>query len=219
MSRLRQDGRPAMVCAAWAGILLLLSPNSPAGEKRPLFNGRDTSGWRVIDGAPDDWTVTDGCLHPARAGGWLSTEREYADFELELEFELAPGSNSGVFFRSPHEGRISRTGNEIQLIDDFTNDYGPLEPWQLTGSLYHVAAAAPGAARPAGEWQTLGLRAVGSRLAVTLNARGVLDVDLAGYPQLQAEHPGLTRPRGYLGLQNYGGRMIRFRRIELGELP
>lgn len=183
-----------------------------------LFNGRDLAGWQVVDGSPDDWTVTEGVLHPARAGGWLSTEREYANFRLALEFRLAAGTNSGVYFRAPHEGRISRTGSEIQIIDDFTDAYGPLEPWQKTGSLYHVAAAELGHLRPGDVWQSLTIEALGPHLRVGLNEQPVLDIQLDGFAQLGAEHPGLRRPSGYLGLQNYGGRMIGFRAIRLQQL-
>ncbi len=190
-----------------------------AGEWRSLFNGRDLSGWEVVDPDGGGWQVVDGELRTAGAGGWLSTTEQFADFEFELEFNLADGSNSGVFFRTPRQGRASRTGNEIQLIDDATMVYGPLEPWQLSGSLYHVQAARPGGFTKAGQWQQFAMRAVGRELEVRLNGKSVVTANLDDYPQLVAEHPGLSRSTGYLGLQNYGGRPISFRNIRVRTLP
>lgn len=203
---------------AWACAMATSVCSARADDWRPLCNGRDLTGWQVIGGAADDWTVTDGVLHPVRPGGWLATSDEFADFELQLEFWLAAGSNSGVFLRTPLAGKSSRVGMEIQLIDDFTDAYGKLEPWQLSGSLYHVQAARSGAAKPAGQWQTLRVRCAGRRLEVWINDQAVLDADLDAYPALAVEHPGLKRAAGHIGLQNYGGRDIRFRNLRLREI-
>lgn len=205
----------------WAGVLFLLAIASAARGDEPwqqLFNGRDLSGWEVVGGEPGGWKVEDGTLRTDGAGGWLSSAEEYADFELTLEFKLAPGSNSGVFLRAPREGHTSRVGMELQLIDDSTDAYGPLEPWQLTGSLYHVQAARGGAFTAAERWQTLRVLALGRRLRVWLNAQDVLDVDLDGFPAREAEHSGLKRTQGYLGLQNYGGRGVEFRHLRVRRL-
>lgn len=205
-------------CGTIVVAMTVFSVDLRADEWRPLYNGRDLSGWRVVGEPADCWSGADGVLQPTKKGGWLATEQEYSDFELELEFWLAPGSNSGVFLRTPLAGQSSRVGMEIQLIDDFTTAYGKLEPWQLTGSLYHVQAAKPGSAKPAEQWQALKVRCAGRRLAVWLNGVPVLDADLDGYPALEAEHHGLKRASGHIGLQNYGGRDIRFRRVRLREI-
>ena len=208
--------------AAWATCLATLAA-SPAHADQPaewvdLFNGRDLAGWQIVGQPAEGWAVADGLLQIVAPGGWLATAAEYDNFELQLEYLLAPGGNSGVFLRAPLTGRSSRAGLEIQLIDDFTDVYGPLESWQLSGSLYHVAAARPGAVKPAGQWQSLRVTLDGPRLAVILNSQSVLEVQLDAYPQLEAEHPGLRRPRGHIGLQNYGGRPTSFRNIRLRPL-
>lgn len=207
-----------VVSTTVAAFLAFVAASIRAEDWQPLFNGRDLAGWQVVGKPADCWSGDDGILQPTKKGGWLATEKEFSDFELELEFWLAPGSNSGLFLRSPLQGQSSRVGMEIQLIDDFTTAFGKLEPWQLSGSLYHVQAARPGAALPAEQWQTLHVRCVGRQLTVHLNEKPVLDVNLDGYPELAAEHPGLKRTRGHLGLQNYGGRDIRFRNLRLREI-
>jgi len=183
-----------------------------------LFNGRDLEGWQIVGEPADCWSVTDGNLHPTEAGGWLSTTREFADFELELEFVLPPGGNSGVFIRAPHGGRTSRLGMEIQLIDEFAPEYRKLNPVQQAGSLYDVEGPKPGAIKQPGEWQKIAIRAEGRHLVVTLNGQQVVNADLDAYPAREEEHPGLKRTTGFIGLQNYGGRKMLFRNVRLREL-
>ncbi|MBX3411533.1 MAG: DUF1080 domain-containing protein [Pirellulales bacterium] len=224
-STLRRSDR-SLVQYACAALVLVSVANlsfavraddEPTGWTN-LFNGRDLEGWQVVGEPADCWQVIDGDLTPAEAGGWLSTTREFSDFELELEFVLPPGGNSGVFIRAPHGGRTSRLGMEIQLLDEFAPEYRDLKPVQNTGALYDIAGPKPGALKPAGEWQKISIRAVGRQLVVKLNDQEVLDVDLDRYPEREEEHPGLKRPTGYLGLQNYGGRKMRFRNIRLREV-
>jgi len=77
-------------------------------ETRPvsLFNGKDLTGW-IIHGT-EKWYVDQGELvcesGPDEQYGYLSTEMEYKNFELTLEFKQETNGNSGVFFRSSIEG-------------------------------------------------------------------------------------------------------------------
>lgn len=214
----------AMRFAPYVCVLLACSTLVPKAASAddgwtPLFNGRDLSGWQEIGGGQEpSWEVVDCVLSPAMPGGWLSTEREYDDFELRLEFNVSAGGNSGVYFRAPHKGRISHTGMEIQLIDELGERYADLKDWQKSGSLYGVVAPKPGAARRAGEWQMLTTRCVGRRLRVELNGQQVVDTDLDSHPDAEAEHTGLKRASGYIGLQNYNGQKVQFRNIAIREL-
>jgi len=207
-------------CVLGIGLLFASGAVSPADEPawEVLFDGTNLDHWQVVGKDDASWKIDHGELQPRAAGGWLSTKATYTDFELELQFNLPPGGNSGVFLRAPHEGRISRTGMEIQLLDDHAEKYRDLKPWQLCGSLYHVASATPGAAGKAGQWQTMHVRVVGRQLSVRLNGHEVVSTRLDQYPQLSVEHPGLKRSSGYLGLQNYGGSPVRFRNIRVRRL-
>jgi len=214
----------AMYCiATWLIAAGSFPAVSAADEKESpwaaLFNGRNLAGWQVVGDPKDCWTVTDGKLHPTVKGGWLSTVEQFADFEIELEFMLAPGSNSGLFLRAPHTGRTSRSGMEIQLIDETSEKYADLEDWQRSGALYHVQAPQAEAFTAAEQWQTLRVRAEGRQLTVWLNDTEMVDANLDDYPDKEEEHPGLKRPSGYIGLQNYGGRDIQIRKARLRKLP
>jgi hypothetical protein len=184
----------------------------------PPFNGRDLEGWTRFGGKPEAWAVEDGMLVSlGEGGGWLGTTREYGDFDLTLEFRVAPGANSGVYLRAPADTtHISRTGMEIQILDDHAERYKTLKPWQLTGALYHVAAPAPGHLKPTGEWNRMAISLEGTHLVVTLNGATVVDDRLDAHPDLAREHPGLSRRSGRIGIQSHNGR-VEFRNVAITE--
>ena len=91
-------------------------------------------GWQQIGGQQDTWHFEDGVLYTeGEHGGWLATLRQYDDFKLSLEFRVPPGGNSGVFIRSPLEGDPAYTGMEIQILDDYAEQWQGLNPYQYTG--------------------------------------------------------------------------------------
>jgi hypothetical protein len=107
---------------------------------------------------------------------------------------------------------------EIQLLDDTADEYKALQPYQYCGSLYGVVPAEPRVSKPAGEWQSMRIKAQGPRLTVTLNDTVVVETDLASHPDKDAEHPGLKRPAGFIGLQSHGTPMD-FRNVRIQVLP
>jgi hypothetical protein len=180
-------------------------------------------GWQQIGGAQGDWRLENGVLSgrvsssDARAGArWMATVEQYDDFELSLEFRIAPGADSGVFVRAPLRGDPTYAGMEIQILDDSTRDWGQLRPNQVCGSIYGVQAPSERMGGKAGQWQELVIRCRGSRIAVVLNGRKVVDAETTFYPYLYETHPGLTRQRGYIGLQHHSG--VEFRNITIEPL-
>jgi hypothetical protein len=183
-----------------------------------LFNGRDLSGWQIIDGATDSWQVQDSILYTTgQGGGWLSTERTFDNFSLELEYRLPPGGNSGIFIRAPHHGDPAYTGMEIQLLDDYSSQYKDLKLWQYCGSIYGIQAPAQHAVKSAGTWQKITIECWGQYVKVVLNDVLIIDADLALHMDKEAAHPGMKRRSGYIGLQNHSSR-VEFRNIRLVEL-
>src|SRR6185437_2800024 len=115
---------------------------------------------------------------------------------------LTAGSNSGVYLRAPADtSHISRTGMEIQLLDETDPRYKDIKDWQRTGAIYHVKAPEPGHLKPTGQWNTMQITADGPRVTITLNGALVVDDRLDSHPELFAEHTGLKRPEGLIGLQ------------------
>ncbi len=130
-----------------------------------LFNGKDLSGWHNFrsDKVKPGWQVVDGalsCVDPHNAGD-LATAEEYDWFELELDFRMGEGANSGVIFHaSDKEGAAWATGPELQLEDNAK----AADP-QRCGWLYGLykpeidpkTGKPLDATKPAGEWNHLRL--------------------------------------------------------------
>jgi hypothetical protein len=213
--------------ALLAALVPCLACAGPVEEKEkadgfvPLFNGKDLRGWKEYAGKPGNWAAEGGLIVcQGRGGGWLGTERDYADFELRLEYRLKPGGNSGVYIRAPEQGHISRVGMEIQILDDEHPRYAKLNNSQYTGSIYHVVGPSRKAGKPAGQWNEMAVRAEGRRVTVLVNGEKVVDANLDQYrqdPKVDKEHPGLARKAGKIGLQSHTDR-VEFRRLRLKEL-
>jgi len=145
----------------WASV----SANGPheLGDPVALFNGEDTSGWRLqFPDKPAGWTVVDGALHNEQAGNNIISEREFKDFTLEMEYKLEEESNSGLYLRGRYE---------LQVLEDF----GKAPTLTSHMSVYGRVAPAVNASRPAGEWQTVTATLVGNRVTVILNGQTVQD--------------------------------------------
>jgi hypothetical protein len=179
---------------------------------RLLFNGNDLAGWKEVQGEPGTFEVKDGVLAGRRKKGsayWLSTQDEYGDFELRLEFKIPPKGNSGVFIRAPHDGRTSQKGMEIQISDEphkTAPDKGSM------GSIYQVVPARKFAHRPPGDWNDLWIRCDGDRVTVTINGEVVNDANMSDHDALKG------RPRkGYVGLSAHTD-TVEFRHVRLRKL-
>ena len=96
-----------------------------------LWDGRTTTGWRGarLDHFPEKgWAIRDGLLMVEKSGGGESahggdivTTRQYRNFELELDFKLTRGANSGIKYfvdTELNQGRGSSIGCEYQVLDD-----------------------------------------------------------------------------------------------------
>src|SRR5262249_8096495 len=72
----------------------------PLGEK-PIFDGKDLSGWKLVPGSKSTFTVEDGVIHVKNGRGYLETEDSWDDFVLQADI-LSNGKhlNSGIFFRA-----------------------------------------------------------------------------------------------------------------------
>ncbi|MBM4092788.1 MAG: DUF1080 domain-containing protein [Planctomycetes bacterium] len=185
----------------------------------PIFNGKDLTGWT---GARDNYEVTGGaiCCKPHK-GGCLHTEMEYADFVARLEFLLPPGGNNGLAIRYPGHGDPAYSGmTELQVLDSEHPRYaGHLDPRQVHGSAYGMAAAHRGYLRPTGQWNFQEVTVRGSRITVELNGTIILDADLSEVKEFMANspHPGRDLPRGYFGFAGHSD-PVQFRNIMIKEL-
>jgi lysophospholipase L1-like esterase len=190
----------------------------PGEGWRPLFNGKDLTGWEQVGGKEQTWGAENGMLYTSGGeGGWLSTTDQFGDFELALEFRVPEGGNSGVFCRTPREGNPAYAGFEVQVLDDYAEQYATLKPWQYTGSVYGIAAPSRRVTLPAGTWQRMFIRCEGPKISIKVNGFPVTQADLSQHQDKVNEHPGVARTEGYIGLQNHGSR-LEYRNIQIREL-
>ena len=181
-------------------------PQAQAPEWEPLLNGRDLSGW-TQKGHPG-WTYGNGLLAGETTignPGFLVSDEEFGDYELDLEYKLTAGSNSGIFLRCDPTGPISGAQfTEIQLLDDGGQPNAGVK--NRTGSIFNHTAPVPAPNAPPYEWHRVQVRVEGQRVQITFN----------GTPILDAEDQRL-KVRGHIGLQLYPTR-VEFRNIRLRRL-
>lgn len=201
------------------------------GEKgfKPLFNGKDLSGWvygtkegkENKQGEGYQVDAERGVLYSTETdGGNLYTEKEYANFVFRFEFKLTPGANNGVALRTPREGNAAYLGMESQILDNTADKYDKLRPAQYHGSIYDVFPAERGHLKPVGEWNEEEIALDGRHVTVKLNGATIVDANLDDVTDeaVLKKHPGLTRTSGHLGFLGHGT-PVEFRNLRIKELP
>jgi hypothetical protein len=206
-------------------LLLAVAAMAPAslakGKWEKLYNGKDLTGWHVQNGNLKAWKANGdmvSCVEPG--GGWLTSDKEYGDFELKIDWRIPPGGNSGLGIRYPGQGDPAHEGIEIQMLDDPAPEYkGKLVDAQYTGGLYYQVPAKAHPSKPAGEWNRYEVRCKGDRVQVKLNGVEIQDCDVSKETQGKGGHKSLSeRPRkGFVGMQSHG-HQVDFKNIEIREL-
>jgi hypothetical protein len=210
------------------------APRPPKGFTA-LFNGKDLSdwhgmphfdpykqmspfeGWSLIEkwtaDAKRHWKVEGDELVNDGHGAYLTTDREYGDIELLLEYKTVPKADSGIYLRATPQVQIWDTTKE--------GGKWPLGADKGSGGLWNNSPGAPGkdplvhADKPFGQWNTFRILQVGERTTVYLN--GKLVVDHARLENFWNRKLPLPR-KGPIQLQTHGGE-IRWRNLFIREVP
>ena len=162
------------------GVNLVKVQQEP--EFREMFNGKDLDGWKT----QGNWVMEAGnvvALKP-RPGesGWqryqdyLTTERKYGNFELELEFKFNKAGNSGVFMRVGDLKDHVASGFEVQILDTHgKKKFGHHD----CGGVIRTSAPSKMMVKPAGQWNRYKISLQDHRLQVILNGEKIQDLDLS----------------------------------------
>jgi len=111
--------------------------------------------------------------------GDLVTRDQFGDFELEYEWRVARGANSGVMWRVSEDQDFPwQSGPEQQVLDDDGHADGKI-PTHRAGALYDLVVPPAGVAKPVGEFNQARVVARGGRVQLFLNGRATADVDFA----------------------------------------
>jgi hypothetical protein len=204
-----------------------MTPDSAGRDWIVLFDGRSLQAWRGFrrESVPAGWQVVSGELTRVGEAGDLITRDQFGDFELELEWKVTEGGNSGIMYRVTEEGEATyETGPEMQVLDDARHKDGAT---RLTsaGSAYGLYAAPAGVVKPAGEWNAVRIMVRGDQVEHWLNGTRVVEYRL-GSPDWEAKvaaskfsrWPGYGRAAsGHIALQDHGDR-VAYRDIRIRKL-
>ncbi len=234
----------SLACAGASVVLSAQAkaPSAPAGFTA-LFNGKDLAGWRGRPGGggvfspyveakftPEErdakrkewnadrdlhWSVdaATGELVSDGKGVHLATEKAYGDFEFRVDWKLTqPGGDSGIYLRDYPQVQIWDPANPREQRNGA--DKG-------SGGLWNNNPDNPGrwplvkADNPIGEWNSMTVKMVGTRVWVTLNGKPTVEGQVLDN-FFDRTQPVL--PTGSIELQTHGSE-VRFRNISVREIP
>lgn len=240
--------RSAIVLTVMITSIILFSCRQ-GGEKKAavaednwivLFDGSGTDEWRSYgkEGFPEKgWTIEDGALlvmgsgrGEAGGGGDIISKRKFSNFELELEWKVSEGGNSGIFYLAqelPGEP-IWKSAPEMQILDNMRHIDGKLgkDGNRQAGSLYDLIPAVPQNSRPAGEWNHVKVIVYKGTVVHWMNGENVLEYHLwtddwknmvLNSKFKDYEWFLNTAEEGHIGLQDHGDD-VWFRNIRVKEL-
>jgi hypothetical protein len=151
------------------------------------------------------WRSEQGILINDGSGGFLTTEKDYGDFEFLVEYRIEPGTDSGIYLRGVPQ---------VQIWDPAAPDPDKSGNEKGSGGLWNNSADAPGrdplmvADRPTGEWNRFRILMVGDRVSIWLNGQFIVDhAVLENYfdRKLPREQRRPIPERGPIQLQTHGG--------------
>jgi len=201
-----------------------------------LFDGKTTKGWHSYGQTKvaETWKIQNGALAltpQKEEGGDLTTDQEFTNYHLKLDWKISEKGNSGVIFyvhEDPKFNNSWNTGMEMQVLDNGT----PTRPGHPDGKLYtHRAGdlydllASKEAVKPVGEWNTAEIVANHGKLDFYMNGQHTLSTTMwnENWKQMIAiskfkDMPGFgTFKSGKICLQDHGNQ-VWFRNIKIQKL-
>jgi hypothetical protein len=204
-----------------------------------LFDGKTLTGWHNYGKTTvgEAWKVEDGTLYldttkkagwQTSSGGDIVSAEEYENFDLKLEWKIAPGGNSGVIFYV-HEDTtkykfVWQTGPEMQVLDNDVHSDGKI-PKHRAGNLYDLIACSTETVKKPGEWNEAEIISKDGKLDFFLNGTNVVSTTMwnDAWKQLVAgskfkEWPDFgTYKKGHIALQDHGN-TVWYRNIKIKRL-
>ncbi|HVV99101.1 MAG TPA: DUF1080 domain-containing protein [Planctomycetaceae bacterium] len=174
----------------------------PLGLK-PIFNGKDLSGWRVVPGGKSKFDVQDGAIHVTNGRGYLETEQTWADFVMQADV-ISNGKhlNSGFFFRAlPGTEKNPAEGYESQIRNEWTGDDRNKPVDFGTGGIYRRVPTRRVVSSDH-QWFTETLIAQGAHIAVWIDGYQTADWTDTRAPNENARN-GLRLEAGHISLQGH----------------
>ncbi|MBB5352673.1 hypothetical protein HNR46_002921 [Haloferula luteola] len=160
--------------AGWMLVLGWMPVQAAEGEWKELLSAPLVENWTSASGgAPGNgWELKEGVLHRTGGTGDLISVADYADFELEFEWKISSGGNSGVKYRLRKQ-KGNWIGPEYQVLDNERHPNGKT-PDQRAGSIYDVVEPKEGGQPDADGWNHSKIVVKGDTITHWLNAKVVV---------------------------------------------
>jgi hypothetical protein len=211
----------SVICPA---LLLMVLPLQAADEEfRPLWNGKDLTGWQRVNTDESTWTIQDGMLIcTGKPIGELRTDRMYQNFILEVEWRhMKPKGNAGIFVWADDitaRGVPFHRSIEVQVLE---NAYGNTNSHTTHGDIFpiHGATMTPingrGGSRafptesrslPSPEWNHYRIVCNDGEISLAVNGKVV------------TRGKDCSPRKGYICIESEGG-IVHYRNMRIRELP
>ena len=213
------------------------APNTITAEEksagwRLLWDGKTTNGWRSArsqEFPKAGWEIKDQMLvinetggAESAAAGDIITREKFSDFELQLDFKITPGANSGIkIFVDPelNKGEGSSIGPEFQILDDVRHPDAKLGRAgnRTIGSLYDmITAPADKKVNPIGVWNHARILSRGKHVTFWLNGEKTVEFergskawrDLVAISKYKVWPAFGELPEGHILLQDHGNQVF-----------
>ena len=185
---------------------------APEDASKTIFDGKSPDGWLTNNDSKPlraENVQSDG-LNPHGSGGYIVMYKTpMKDFELDFDYKLSKGCNSGVFVRVGDPKDPVMTGLEIALDD--TTGTGMHDP----GAIYDLVSPKSNAQKPVGQWNHMTVVAKGPKIDVTINGEKVSSINLDQWTEKGKRPDGSNHKfsevtikdlnrKGYFGFQDHG---------------
>jgi hypothetical protein len=201
-----------------------------------LFDGKSKKGWHIYRGEAtgESWQVEDGILMfvpinkpGVKTGGDLTTDEEYENYHLSLEWKISEGGNSGIIFGVKEDSMYKKsylTGMEMQVLDNNKHADAKIIKHRA-GDLYDLISSSKETVKAVGEWNQAEVIYNNNTLQLILNGETVVsttvgdenwDKLVAGSKFRTMKGFGTFR-KGRIVLQDHGDK-VWYRNIKLKQL-
>lgn len=222
-------------CASSKNAMNSSSNKSTKGWEK-LFDGKTTTGWHSYGQKEvgSAWKVVDGALYldaknmKKGEGGDITTNEEFSNFHLKLEWKISKNGNSGIIFFVNEDlskyGASYNTGPEMQVLDSDGHPDGKIYKHRA-GDLYDLIASSSEPAKAVGEWNQVEIIANNGKLDFKMNGVNIVSTTMwdEQWNTMVAGSKFKTMPgfakykSGKISLQDHGDE-VWYRNIEIKRL-
>ncbi|MEY3541756.1 MAG: hypothetical protein RLZZ204_568 [Bacteroidota bacterium] len=203
---------------------------------KSLFDGKTKKGWHIYRGEAtgESWQVENGLLTftpvnkpGVKTGGDLTTDEEYENYHLSVEWKISEGGNSGIIFGVKEDSMFKKsylTGMEMQVLDNSKHADAKIIKHRA-GDLYDLISCSKETVKPAGEWNHAEVIYNNNNLQLILNGETVVSTvvgdenwnKLVAGSKFKTMKGFGTFRKGRIVLQDHGDK-VWYRDIKIKEL-